>query len=213
MTPAMQTALGAANVTIFGAIRIALPAHTIRVLDGAGELTVFGETFTGIDSVYGALYTADAMSDGAGDQAPAIQFGFLPPSSASISGIADPLAQGSDVKLIVGAIVGGAVVADPDILFQGSLDQIDVDADVGKLSVAITAVSAMELFFDNQEGVRLSPSWHKSVWPGETGLDNVTAVTRKIWWGTNDPAPSVTSFGGGGGGLRVFGDGQYLRAQ
>lgn len=200
MTPAMTSALASSVVTLFGAVRIGLPGHVIRVLDGAGEIVIGGETFTGRDEVYGTLDSADTMSDGAGDEAPAVQFGFLPPDATAIAGLADPMAQGSPTRLLIGAIADGAVIGTDD-LFVGELDQIEVDVDEGTQGVTINAVSAMERFFDNQEGVRLSPAYHKGIWPGETGLDQITGVARKIYWGTASPAGGVSSYGGGGGGL------------
>lgn len=203
MTPAMTLALAEPVVTMFGAIRIELPGHTIRILDGASEITFGGETYTGIDEIYGTLGTADAMSDGAGDEAPAVSFGFLPPDPVAIAGLANPLAQGSPVRMMVGAVANGAVVADPLTLFEGVLDQIDLDVGSGQ-TLDINCVSAMERFFDNQEGVRLSPAHHKSIFPGETGLDQVTGVTRKVYWGTAAPtgSASIQVGGGGYGGLR-----------
>lgn len=205
MTPAMSLALAEPVVTMFGAIRIELPGHTIRVLDGASEVTFGGETYTGIDEIYGTLGTADAMSDGAGDEAPAVSFGFLPPDPTAIAGLANPLSQGSPVRMMVGVVANGAVVADPLTLFEGVLDQIDLDIGSGQ-TLDINCVSAMERFFDNQEGVRLSPAYHKSVWPGETGLDQVTGVVRKVYWGTAAPAGAASiQVGGSGGGAGLNG--------
>lgn len=212
MTPAMSLALAESVVTMFGAVRIELPGHVIRVLDGASEVTFGGEIYGGIDPLYGTLGTADAMSDGAGDEAPAVSFGFLPPDATAIAGLANPLAQGSPVRMIVGAVANGAVVADPLTLFEGVLDQIDLDVGAGQ-SLDINCVSAMERFFDNQEGVRLSPTHHKSVWPGETGMDQVTGVTRKVYWGTAAPAGTASIAVGGGGGVGLAGLREILARQ
>jgi len=198
-TPAMISALDAPAPLLFGAVQIDLPAHIIRVLDGAASLTFNGGTFTGMDSLFGVLDSISALSDGFGDEAPALQFSFLPNSGAAVADLTSPTAQGSRVRVWIGAVTmaTGAVVADPILLFDGLLDQTSLTVGPGKRELDIDCVSAFERFFEVQEGVRLAPTFHKSVWPGELGLDNITGVTNTIYWGVQPPVGSVTGFYGG----------------
>jgi hypothetical protein len=47
LTAAMDTALAADRVILFGAVQIDLPSYTLRLLDGMSELTFNGGTFVG----------------------------------------------------------------------------------------------------------------------------------------------------------------------
>jgi hypothetical protein len=200
-TPAMEAALKQRIANLFGALRIDLPGHTIRVLDGAGALSFDGGSYTGRDATYGVLSAIEAIGDGMGDEAPALSFTFLPASTAAAADLTSPTAQGSAVKVVVGAFVpeSGSVIADPIVQFLGVLDQATLTIGKGARSLDFDCVSAFEYFFDNQEGVRLAPAWHKAVWAGETGLDNITGVQNDIYWGQAAPKGSVSYAGGGGG--------------
>lgn len=194
-TPAMTAALQANPVTLFGAMQIDLKSgQTIRVLDGSASLTFNGGTFTGMDPLFGVISAIDAIQDGFGDEAPALSVTFLPASGASIATLASPSNQGSRIRIWLGAVnpTTGAVIADPIMLFDGEVDQITPTIGKGKREIDLDAVSGMERFFEVQEGVRLSSTFHKSVWPGETGLDGITGLENKIYWGVKDSS-AVTS--------------------
>ncbi len=49
-----------------------------------------------------------------------------------------------------------------------------------------------ELFFFTDDGIRLSDTFHQYLWPGETGLFDVTGILRQIYWGTS-PQSGVTT--------------------
>lgn len=198
-TPAMETALAARFANLFGAIRIDLPAATIRLLDGAGALTFDGGTYLGRDPTFGTLAAIESIGDGVGDEAPTLSFTMLPASTASAADLASPTAQGSRVRVMLGAFVPetGGVVADPIVLFDGELDQATLTIGKGARELDFDCVSSFERFFFNQEGVRLSPAFHKSLFPGETGLDNVTGVTRPVYWGVATPASALAGTGSG----------------
>lgn len=203
-TPAMEAALKQRFANLFGAIRIDLPAATVRLLDGAASLSFDGGTYTGKDPVFGVLDSTEEIADGIGDEAPALSFTLLPPDDAAAADLTSPAAQGSAVKMVVGAFIPetGTVVPDPLVVFLGELDVATLNIDRGKREVDFECVSAFELYFENQEGVRLVPSWHRSVWPDEAGLDNVTGVENDIYWGRAAPKSAVYYSGGGvvGGG-------------
>ena len=68
----------------------------------------------------------------------------------------------------------GQVVPDPYMLFAGELDvpTIKWGQNTRRLEYRITSV--FERFFQVDEGLRLAPTFHRSVWPGEAGLDAVS---------------------------------------
>lgn len=201
-TPGMQSALAADAPIIFGALRIQLPDRVLRLLDGSGNVTFGGETYTGLDATFGTLAAVNEISDGVGDEAPAISLTLVPASSAAAAMLASPAMQGSAVSLWLGAVdrATGAVVPDPLLVFQGVLDQPVLSVEKGVRELELECVSGFERLFDNDEGVRLADSFHKNVWPTEQGLANVSGIIRTIYWGVEAPRGSIF-FGGGGGGF------------
>lgn len=199
LTPAMETALAADRAIIFGAIEINLPTHDIRVLDGSGEVTFGGSTFTGEDETYGVLAAIDSLDDGVGDEAPGLGITFHPNSNAAAVDLSSPTYQGSRIRLWIGAIdtSTGAVVADPLLYFDGEIDTVELTVGRSMRSLDFECVSGFERFFENDEGTRLSDAYHQNLWPGELGLSNVTGITRKLYPG-DAKAPSGT----GGGSFR-----------
>lgn len=198
-TPAMEAELAKPFATVFGAVEIVLPSHTIRLLDGAGSLTVNGNVFTGQDSTFGTLSAIDRFSDGVGDEAPALNITLQPSGDAAAADLSAASMQGSTVTVWLGAVdrATGIVIADPLTLFVGEVDQPILTVDKGSRELEYECVSGFERLFSDDEGARLSDSFHKMVWPGETGLANVSGITKTIYWGLNRPANSIVAASAG----------------
>jgi hypothetical protein len=207
-TPAMKAALAAERALLFGALKIQLPNHTVRLLDGSGEVPFGGDTYTGRDPIFGVLAAIDTLTDGVGDEAPALSITLLPASDAAAATLASASMQGSPVTLSLGALdpMTGAVIPDPMLLFLGELDQPRLSKDGGKRELEYECVSSFERLFDNDEGARLSDSYHQSIWPGEKGMSNVTGIIKTIYWGVESPRGSISYGGGGGGGGGMSGN-------
>lgn len=201
LTAAMDTALAADNPLIFGALQIDLPAYTLRLLDGAGSLTFNGGTFVGRDTTFGVLAGIEQVDDGFGDEAPALSIMLHPPSDAAAASLSSATFQGSRVRLWLGAVTRatGAVIADPYLLFDGLLDQPVLSVGKGTRTLEYECVSSMERLFDNDEGFRLSDTNHKRVWSGEEGLEHMSGLVKKIYWGVARPSGAASGGGGGGG--------------
>jgi hypothetical protein len=65
----------------------------------------------------------------------------------------------------------------------------------------IEFVDAAEKLWMIKEANVLSPRWHKSIWPGETGLDAVTGSPVSVPWGITGPARGSIYIGSSGGGF------------
>lgn len=182
---AMVSALAMGRVLFFGAVRIALPEYTICLLDGAGVLTINGETYRGKDPTYGVLDTIDGLEDSAGDDAPNVKLGLIPASDAALASLIDPAVQGSAVQIMVGVVdfSTGQPVATPYAAFLGELDVPTVDWDMVDRRLEYSVVSVAERMFQLEEGRRLSSAFHQKVWPGEKGLDYCTDVEIVLAWG------------------------------
>ena len=207
LTPLLDSAFVAPRALIFGAFELLLPAPfaPLRLVDGSAVL-VFGpnaggQTFAGSDPAYGALASIDALTDGAGDNAPAVRIVLNPATVAGAVALAGASAQGSPARLWLGAVdaASGLVIADPQLIFAGELDTAVQRGGATTRQVELELVSGFERFFDNDEGARLSPGWHKALFPGETGLDQVTGIQNTLYWGATPPvtAPVTAVYAGG----------------
>jgi hypothetical protein len=213
MTPQMDAALSADKPLIFGAVQIDFPEYSLRLIDGAGEVTIGGNLFKGRDDIFGTLGAISEIDDAMDDQAPAISVALIPPKASTAAELASPLFQGSRIRLWLGAIVRdtGEVIADPYLLFDGEIDQPTFAAGAKVREVEYECVSAMERLFDDDEGFRLNNASHQRVWPGEEGLEHVTALTKQIYWGVAKPGMSSGGGSGGGFGNGSRYDNQFVR--
>jgi hypothetical protein len=162
---------------------------TVRLLDGGGEVVVPNDgTYVGSHPTWGTIEGIDNISDGVDEQAPVLSLTLLPDDTADVASITSPNQQGSRTRIWLGALSDtGAVVADPYLLLDGVIDVPTLTFGEGSREVSFDIISNFELLFLDDEGSRLSPASHKSIWPGETGLDDVSGVVRQILWGPGDP--------------------------
>lgn len=198
MTPDLAAALAQPRVTMFNAVQIAFPGRTVRLLNGNGRLTLFGNSFAGRDAVFGTLGAIDELEEGSGDEAPALSIDLHPPADSAASTICNAAMQGAAVSVWVGAIDPntGAVVPDPESLGKFMVDvPILISSEKGR-RVSLQLVSALERAFDTDRGNSLSNGFHQSVWPGERGLEYVTGVAQRIYWGQRAPAMGAVWPGG-----------------
>jgi hypothetical protein len=195
LTTGMDAGLRVPAPLIFGALKIELPGYTLRLLDGASKLVFGGETYLGKDATYGTIDSIETLSDGVGDEAPALSITLTPGTDAGAAALLSPGVQGSTVQLWLGVLdrATGVPIPDPDLLFYGEVDVPTLKAGKGSRSVALDCVSGFERLFADDEGIRLSDAFHKSLYAGETGLANVTGVTKKIYWGEEGGNSAVST--------------------
>ncbi len=188
-TSAMQTAMAARIVRIFGAVQIDFPGYSLRLIDGPGAFaSTPWNAFVGRDPLFGTIESIDSISDGTGDEAPQIGLTLNPSRDAAVAQLAASAMQGSRVRCWLGVVSAatGIVVPDPLLLFDGKLDVATINWGSRKRTVDYDIVSEFDRFFDLEEGIRLSDSHHQDIWPGELGLAFVTGVAETIPWGTNN---------------------------
>lgn len=205
MTPEMIAALSENRAFATGFFDFELPSGTRRMMLGSGEVTYGANTYKGRDTTFGQIVSGDQIREDTTGEAPNTSLTIAVDPAADKSEIAGEAIQLSPVKIYLAALALDAsehliAVPDPELMFDGFIDQATIGLDAKRDEVDYSIISAFDYFFEDSEGQRLNSQFHKTVWPGELGLDNVTGVTRKIYWGTYGP-------GGQGGGL-----GAHLRS-
>jgi hypothetical protein len=214
LSGALETALDGLAPRVFIAVKITLPdATVIRLLDGAGMVVIDGATYLGRDDTYGVLGSIEGVTDGLGDELPSLAVTLLPPTNVATAAIAAPSVQGSEVIAMFGAVnpSTGASIGTPYTFFAGVVDQAVLSVGKNSRSLQIECVSALEVFFEDDEGVRLTDAFHQSVWSGELGFELITAMNEPVPWGiatasraTDKATANTSARGGGGGGIGDF---------
>lgn len=180
-----------------GLLKIELPAATVRLCDG-GIIQWGAETFRAKDPLFGSIGGFGEINEGVGEEVPAFDVTFLPPDGVDPNDLAQPGYQASRFTAWIAEydIATGAVIGTPDLIFLGQLDQIELGIDKGQRELNCQVVSMAERLFNRNEGNGLSPSFHKSVWPGETGQDAANGLTIPVAWGVESPSGGVSTAGG-----------------
>lgn len=178
----LEAALSVSRPLIFCAVKIVAPFGTLRLLDGEATIEVEGETYTG-GSDYGDLIAAESVTDGDGNTAPRLKLGLQVYDNTKIPLWLAPENQGSPVTIWLGVLNRDDGSALAEVVFRGELDCADMFIDRHKSEACLEVCSYLERFFDNDEGVRMNDAWHQSIWPGEKGLDQITAINRQWPWG------------------------------
>ncbi len=197
----LEAALQGAAPTIVVLLKIELPDHTIRLVDGAGVVAYESQTFTGEDETYGTLSGIESIEEGVGDEAPKVRISFLPPTVTAIANLTAPGVQGSPVNIWMGAVdpSTGLIVGDPELLFSGELDEAELATDQGSQILLMDVASIWERLFDSNEGARQNQDFHQSIYgtSNEGGFNDVTGVQKKLYWGFQGPT-GAQNYGGGG---------------
>jgi hypothetical protein len=207
MTPAMIAAMKDGRIPKTAFYEIGLPDATRYMLLGSGEVQWGGHTYKGRDPTFGVIDAMEDLSESTEGVAPNSSFTIRPDASANRAVIAAPNVQLSPVKISLAAVtLDGSnhvvAVADPEELFNGFIDQATTNESKDQDEIDYTTISAFDFVFEASEGQRLNGAFHQMVWTGEKGLDNVTGVTKHIYWGALAPTGVA-----GSGGSSIYGGG------
>lgn len=188
------------RIGLVGLMKIVFPDTTEVTLCDGGAIEWSGDTYTSKDATFGTIGAIEPLTEGVGDEVPALDLTMQPPDNVAAGLLSQPGFQTAEVTLSIAEYDEdtGLVVGTPDTMFVGLIDQTSVLTSRDKREVKMSIVSAAEKLFEGNTGNNLSPTFHKSIWPGELGHDNATGLAVSVAWGTT--APVTTSVGGGGGG-------------
>lgn len=174
------------RIALMGLLRIELPSQDINLCDG-GFMEFGGETFRSSDPLFGTVGSVDSLGEGVGDEVPALDLVMLPPGTAAVTDLSQPGYQRSRVRFWIGEYDPDDGTLDgADLMFDGQIDQTTLTVGRDRRELAMSIVSTAEKLFERNAGNSLNPTWHKSVWPGETGHDNGTGLTTPVAWGVEN---------------------------
>lgn len=186
-----------------GLLKIEFPTRTVRLCDG-GFFNWGGETYRAADDVFGTIGSIEELSEGVGDEVPALELVLNVPIETAPGNLVQPGFQNSRVRLWLAQYnpASGAIVGTPRQLFEGQVDQPTLRIGRGRRELQISVVSKLERLFRRNIGNSLNATFHKSVWPGETGEDNATGLSRAVAWGVESPPGTLGAGAVGGAGGR-----------
>lgn len=199
-----------------GLLKIELPAGDVFLSDG-GFITFGGDTYTETDATLGSLQSVDPMTEGTEGAIPALDLTFGVPDASALTALSNGAIQRSTVTmwLVEYNHDTNLPVGTNEPLFIGQIDQPAFRFSSREFIASLACTSKLEVMFSRDSGNRLSSTFHKSMFAGETGHDNATGLSVKVAWGVAGPP---TSSGGGGGfggvgrdGMPGFGSGLEAR--
>lgn len=176
------------RIGLTGLLKIEFPTRTVRLCDG-GFFVWGAETFRQSDAVFGVLASLESMSEGIGDEVPALRISMLPPGTSAPATLSQPGFQNSRCRMWIAEYdpETGAIVGTPDMKFDGLVDQTSITRGRTAYTLDMTIVADGERFFQRNIGNSLNSGFHKSVFPGETGEDNATGLNQPVAWGVESP--------------------------
>lgn len=201
-TPQMQARATAPSRRLFWAVEIhlpaspLLPAHTLRLLDGAGVVILAdGRAFHGQDGDYGSVRGLAPLEERAGDQAPVDSLTLAPLTDACLQQIGQPLSQGTAVQVLYGELdpVSGRPISAPEVEFNGAIDVGHIKLDRNTRTIDVQLVGAWEGLFVIDEGAALSSAWHNQFFPDQLGFAFIDGVQHPVPWGAKGPRPDQAS--------------------
>lgn len=196
------------QIAITGLIKITLPDHTIRLCDG-GFFTYDGEQYSSSDDIFGIVSSVEGLTEGIGDEVPAMRIGFKPPGTSDPADLSKPGYQNARViaRTAEYNVETGAITQILSTEFIGILDQTTITRGKGVYDLDCVVVADGERLFQRNIGNGLTSAFHKSIFTGETGEDNATGLNRQVAWGVEAPINYSTSFNSFGPGAMFGGSG------
>jgi len=204
LNPTLRAGLEAPAIRQFVALRVELSGgYVINLIDGRGTVAFdIGngiQQFDGEDPVFGALASASSLTEQVATDSPRFTFALMPTTADAVGTLSNPAHQGCPVYVWWGMVdeMTGAPIGTPTMLWSGRWDFAKTNLSAESMVVEVETVSAFDRLYVAEEGARLNPTFHRSLFPGETGLDWMTAAQGDLHWGTDAPAPAIVKHGGG----------------
>ena len=179
LTTALNNEFISTEMSPFLAIDLAFEGGNFLTWTGYGDIQFGGNTYIGS----GDIVNVGAINESSEIKANGIQITLSGiPSDLISSALIDPY-QGRTAKLFLGIINDGIVVADPYMIFKGSMDLMTIDDAGESATIALTAESRL-IDLDRARERRFTSEDQKIDYPNDKGLEFITSLQEKaIVWG------------------------------
>lgn len=188
MDSSLKTDLQAASFTSFVIVSVALAAGTVRLSSGA-DIIYDSNTYSPVNSSYGALAEVASISDGADDQIPVYEIAIDLPAAGAKALWSVVTDQGADVYVYMGTVNRSTgVVVGVELLFFGEYNYPRFGVSESGDRATLVCTSQLARLLEPNHERKLSDALHQSAFSGELGLTYTTRLTRKIYWRATDPS-------------------------
>lgn len=178
-------------------LRVDLPTHDIRFSEG-GEVEYDGDVYSPEDSVFGAIREIENFTAGEADEAPSLAIIWTPKDAAAAISLSQPSSQQAFVEHRILSIDRDTnAVLTNDRVFTGMVNTVEINGDINVFDLRMEISTEIDRLLNTDKGNKLSRAFHRSVWPGETGLDFMTGTQNPVPWGDDTQTARGTSGGGG----------------
>lgn len=179
LTSALNSEFTSNDMAPFMAIDLAFDGGDFRTWTGYGNIEFGGNTYVGS----GDIINVGPVNESSEIKANGISITLSGiPSDLISSALSDPY-QGRSAKLFLGIINDGTVVADPYMIFKGSMDLMTIDDSGDTATIQLTAESRL-IDLDRARERRYTSEDQKIDFPNDKGLEFITSLQEKaIVWG------------------------------
>ncbi len=184
LTAAVDTELGQATTAPRWFVKMEFDSGDTRLWNGIGEITVFGEVYTGV----GRLGHIEPIRETQGVVASGIAMSLLILPSEDQPDAVDTFLnialseeyQGRPVTIWQGQIdtTDGTLIADPFIRFKGKLDTMQDSEIPGQAIIKVTAENRL-IDMERPRRRTYTPEDQKASHPGDTFFDDVAALQSR----------------------------------
>lgn len=179
ITTALNDEFTASELEPFFAVDMAFDGGSFRVWTGYGDITIDTNTFVGA----GDILSISGLSETGTVQANGITVGLSGINASLIASALTETYQGRSCKVYFGALVNGAVVSDPYVVFSGRMDIMTIEDAGETATVTITAESRL-IDLDRSRERRYTSEDQKIDYPSDKGLELIADLQDKqIIWG------------------------------
>ena len=190
LTSGMQTAFAAATAFPIFFIECDFSTGNVYVWNGQGNLSWNSITWTGVGDFMGI----DKVSEDSQVVARGIKLTLNGVPTAAISEAMVSNYRGRACKVWLGAFnSSGAIVADPQQIFGGRMDQMTINDSGESCTIDLTVESRL-IDLQRQRERRYTNQDQQFFYPGDTGLQYVAGLQdQPIYWGQATPTAATTN--------------------
>lgn len=176
---------------MFIAVRMDFPSDVVRVWSGYGQITLFGETYTGLGKL-GSVSVAPERSNLTFERKTyQIAGAEVDPALVSEEDLENSF--GRSITEYLGFLSEqGVLIADPEILFEGEISNIQ-RRDGRNPSITVNAENRLSML-DRTDGWRYTHQHQQQFYdvnPPDLGFNEVKSLAiREIFWGGSRIPPS-----------------------